>query len=224
MEDYDVVKSDFNKIAGLGAEPKWNHNNCYFGALLQNVPENAGTCLDIGCGKGDLSRLLSRKASRVIAVDLADQMISYAKANNAADNIEYICGNVLNMDFGDNSLDIIITTATAHHLPYEWLLEFAKTKLKKSGKLIILDLVKAATFSDWLIWGFAVLPNVIMNIAKNGRLQKEDPHTAQIWNEHGGHDTLMTMPEIRKIAAKTMPDAVIRRKLFWRYTLIWKKT
>jgi|GEM_PF-2878560 len=29
MEDYNVVKSDFNEISGLD-EPKWNHNNCYF--------------------------------------------------------------------------------------------------------------------------------------------------------------------------------------------------
>ncbi len=224
MENYDIVKSDFDKIAELGAEPKWNHNNCYFGALLKNVPENAGTCLDIGCGKGDLSRLLSRKASRVIAVDLSDKMISYARSNNAAGNIEYACANVLDMDFADDSLDIIITTATAHHLPYEWLLEFAKRKLKISGKLIILDLVRAERFSDWLIWGFAVLPNVILNIAKNGRLRKDDAHAAQIWREHGRHDTLMTIPEIRRIAGRMMPDAVIRRKLFWRYTLVWEKT
>jgi ubiquinone/menaquinone biosynthesis C-methylase UbiE len=182
MEDYDNVKSDFNEIAQLGAEPKWNHNNCYFGALLQSVPENAGVCLDIGCGKGDLSLLLSRKVSRVIAVDLADKMISYARSNNAADNIEYFCANVLDMDFADDSLDIIITTATAHHLPYEWLLKFAKRKLRISGKLIILDLVKAAVFSDYLIWGFAALPNIVLNIAKNGRLHKDNPHTARIWN------------------------------------------
>ena len=28
MEDYNVVKTDFNEISGLD-EPKWNHNDCY---------------------------------------------------------------------------------------------------------------------------------------------------------------------------------------------------
>lgn len=30
MENYDSVKADFNEIAELGSDPKWNHNNCYF--------------------------------------------------------------------------------------------------------------------------------------------------------------------------------------------------
>ena len=74
-EDYDIVKSDFNEIAGLGSDPKWNHNNCYFPYLLQHIPAGTGTCLDIGCGKGELSALLSKRASKVVAVDLADKNV-----------------------------------------------------------------------------------------------------------------------------------------------------
>lgn len=29
MQDYNVIKTDFNEISEL-EEPKWNHNNCYF--------------------------------------------------------------------------------------------------------------------------------------------------------------------------------------------------
>ncbi len=91
MENYDIVKSDFNEIAELGDDLKWNHNNCYFRHLLKHIPKGAGTCLDIGCGKGELTALLSKKVKKVIAVDLADKMIAYARSNNSAENIEYVC-------------------------------------------------------------------------------------------------------------------------------------
>lgn len=57
MEDYSVVKNDFNEISEL-SEPKWNHNNCYFGHLLKFIPDDVEICLDIGCGKGELSSML----------------------------------------------------------------------------------------------------------------------------------------------------------------------
>jgi ubiquinone/menaquinone biosynthesis C-methylase UbiE len=84
MENYDIVKADFNEIAELGSDPKWNHNNCYFPYLLRQIPSEAETCLDIGCGKGELSKLLSERVNKVIAVDFADKMIEYARSNNAA--------------------------------------------------------------------------------------------------------------------------------------------
>jgi 2-polyprenyl-3-methyl-5-hydroxy-6-metoxy-1,4-benzoquinol methylase len=222
MEDYNIVKTDFNEISQLG-ELKWNHNNCYFKQLLKFVPNNVETCLDIGCGKGELSFMLSQKSKSVIAVDLADKMIEKAKVLHANNNIKYICGNILDMKFENNSIDVIITTATAHHLPYEWLLCFAKDKLKEGGKLIILDLAQAESVNDYIIWGSAFLPNIVMNLIKNHRLQKDDSHSKEVWERHGKHDTYMTMKEIKFLAEKHIPTAKIKRKLFWRYSLIWQK-
>ncbi|NLM49934.1 MAG: class I SAM-dependent methyltransferase [Clostridiaceae bacterium] len=222
MQDYNIIKNDFNEIALLD-EAKWNHNNCYFNELLKYIPKNCGTCLDIGCGKGELTYLLSKKCAKVVGVDLADKMIEKAKLQNNNTNIEYICANILDLEFENNSFDVIITTATAHHLPFEWLLEFSKEKLKKGGKLIILDLVKPKTFGDYLLWGFASIPNVIMNLIKNGRIKKDDPHAKAVWEKHGKHDTYMTIDEIKNYSKKYLKNATIKRKLFWRYLLVWEK-
>ena len=213
---------DFNEISEL-EDPKWNHNNCYYPQIVKLIPEHAETCLDIGCGKGELSAMAAQKAQRVIAVDLAEQMIEKAKVLHSNPNIEYICGNVLDLDVADNNLDAIVTSAAAHHLPYEWLLNFAKDKLKKGGRLIILDLVKANSLSDHLLWGFAFLPNIFMNLIKNGRLQKDDPHAREVWERHGRRDRYMTIDEIRSLADKHIPGAQVKRKLFWRYMLVWQK-
>lgn len=223
MENYDVIKNDFNEIAELQEQSRWNHNNCYFEYLLSFVPEKIDLCLDIGCGHGELSALLAKKADKVIAVDLADKMIDSAKKYNGLPNIEYVCDNILNMNFTDNSFDIIITAATAHHLPYDWLLEFAERKLKNGGKLIVLDLVNAETMSDKLLWSFAVIPNFFMNIIRNGRLPDSDPRSKAVWHKHGEHDSYMSLSEIKSLAAKYLPNASVKRKLFWRYVLIWRK-
>ncbi len=37
------------------------------------------------------------------------------------------------------------------------------------------------------------------------------------------HDRYMTMREIRAIALEALPGAVVRRKLFWSYALLWTK-
>lgn len=222
MENYDIVKDDFNKISELD-EPKWNHNNCYFHQLLKHVPDDAEICLDIGCGKGELSYLLSQKVKKVIAVDLAEQMIQKAKEHHPNDNIQYVCGNILDMHFEDDSLDVIITTATAHHLPYEWLLNFSKEKLKKGGKLIVLDLAEGSSVVDFIVWGLAIIPNILMNLIHNGRIRKDDAHSKSLWEKHGKHDTYMTMKEIRDQVGMHLPRAKVKRKLFWRYEMVWQK-
>lgn len=87
MEDYHAVREDFNEISEL-EDPKWNHNNCYYPQIVKLIPEHAETCLDIGCGKGELSAMAAQKAQRVIAVDLAEQMIEKAKVLHPNPNIE----------------------------------------------------------------------------------------------------------------------------------------
>jgi 2-polyprenyl-3-methyl-5-hydroxy-6-metoxy-1,4-benzoquinol methylase len=46
---------------------------------MKLILDNVEICLDIGCGKGELSFMLAQKSKRVIAVDLADKMIKRAR-------------------------------------------------------------------------------------------------------------------------------------------------
>lgn len=220
--DWESVRADFNEIAEL-EEPKWNHNNAYSPLLLRQIPPGAKDALDIGCGKGALTARLAEKVKKVVAVDIAEKMIEYALAENRRENIEYIPGNILEMDFPPASFDVIVSTATAHHLPFEWLLEFAKDKLRPGGRLLLVDLAKPASFSDYLVWSLAFFPNVLMNLLKNGRLKQDDRRSAEAWRRHGQRDAYMTIPEIRRLAARHLPGSTVRRLLFWRYLLVWEK-
>ncbi len=222
MENYDIVKRDFNEISDI-VEERWNHNNCYFKNLMKYLHEDNELILEIGCGKGELSNMLAKKSEHVIAVDLADKMIEKAISQYGYKNIDFISKNILDMEFAENSLDAIVTTATAHHLPYEWLLLFALKTLKPGGKLIVLDLYKVKTFTDMFFNLLAVIPNVFMNIVNNKKIKTGDEHTREVWKRHGEHDTYMTLKEIKLLAKEHLPEAVIRRKLFWRYLMVWEK-
>ncbi|MFT8872618.1 MAG: class I SAM-dependent methyltransferase [Sporolactobacillus sp.] len=223
MDEEMQIKRDFNEIASLDEEALWNHNNCYFPSLLKHIPRGARAALDIGCGKGELSALLAQRVQRVTAVDFADQMITCARARHAEANIDYINSNIMTIPFPDGAFDIIISTATAHHLPFDWLLDFAKNKLRAGGTLILLDLVQAETFADHLFWDSAVIVNLFMNLIKNGRFQQHDARAAALWQRHGERDHYLTLREVRAISARHLPGASVRRNLFWRYTLIWNK-
>lgn len=222
MENYDIVKRDFNEISDI-VEERWNHNNCYFKNLLKYLNDDNEVILEIGCGKGELSNLLAKKSEHVIAVDLADKMIEKAISNYGYKNIDFISKNILDMEFEENSLDAIVTTATAHHLPYEWLLKFAHKTLKPGGKLIVLDLYKAKNFTDIFFNLIAVIPHLFMNILNNRKIYTGDEHSREIWNRHVEHDTYMTLQEIRLLTHEHLPGATLTRKLFWRYLMVWEK-
>ncbi len=59
----------------------------------------ADVVLDIGCGKGELSKELSEKAKRVIACDINRSSIDFARKHNAAENIEYIQASIMDTSF-----------------------------------------------------------------------------------------------------------------------------
>ena len=52
---------------------------------------------------------------------------------------------------------------------------------------------------------------------------RPDPEVAAAWAEHGKVDRYMTLRQVRAVCARVLPGAEIRRHLFWRYSLVWRK-
>ncbi|MEH1783075.1 MAG: class I SAM-dependent methyltransferase [Nostoc sp.] len=57
----------------------WNHNSHYHNFLLKQLPFHCENVLDIACRTGLFSRLLAKRADRVVAIDLSPKMIEVAK-------------------------------------------------------------------------------------------------------------------------------------------------
>jgi ubiquinone/menaquinone biosynthesis C-methylase UbiE len=91
------------------------------------------TFLDIGCGSGPYSvELAKRGAKRVLGVDFSEPMLAMArdaaKQAGVADRTEFIHGEFLGHDFGDERFDLSIAMGVFDYLeePAPFLAKMAK--------------------------------------------------------------------------------------------------
>lgn len=224
MNNQEQIEKDFNKLACFVTSEKyiWDHNNHYHRYLLDKIPENCQKALDIGCGNGELCRLLAAKSQKVIGVDMSRNMIENAKRYSNHPNIEFINNDVFMCSFEPDTFDCVVSVAAAHHLPFEKLLQLSKLLLKNGGVLIIIDLYQTRAILDYLIAAVAFPVNFFMNMLKNKRL-KRSKEESRYWDEHAKHDVYLTLRNIKTIADCVLPGVLIKRHLFWRYSLVWKK-
>ena len=218
----EIIAKDFDRIA-LAGDKKWDHNRFYHKYLLKHLPAHMERVLDIGCGTGEFSRLLSKYAGEVIALDISDEMV--AKARSMASqltNITYVKSDFMGYDIEPESYDAIVTIATAHHLPLEEFFRKAAMALKPGGSLIVLDLFLSSDIWDYFFDFFSVPLNILTGLIKTGHF-KESQEEKAAWKEHQKNDTYMALKEIKRIADKIITGADIKRLLFWRYSLVWKK-
>ena len=222
MASAEKIQSDFDRIAVLSSE-EWNHNDYYHPFLLRHVPAQCDQALDIGCGTGTFSRLLAQRAQHVLALDLAPQMIRVAQERSAQfTNIEYQVADVLKYDLPPAHFDCIVSIATLHHLPLDLVLEKMKTALKPGGALLVIDLFKVESISDYALSIPAFSWNFMLRLWKQHRLQPS-PEVRAAWEEHGRTDVYLTMSQVRHACEKVLPGARITRHLLWRYSIVWTR-
>lgn len=105
--------SQFAKIAEGEIHPKHRLMN-YHQFFVDNVdPQDA--VLDIGCGNGFLTYDVAEKARSVMAMDLNEKNIEFAKRKFNKENIEYICGDVTKFDF-KGRWDVITLSNVLEHI------------------------------------------------------------------------------------------------------------
>lgn len=218
------IKDDFDEIALFERTGDWNHNNHYHSFILKKINPNAERVLEVGCGSGEFSRFASEKAREVIGIDFSQNMILKAiDLSKDLSNISYLSEDYFQLKFPKNHFDTIVSIATAHHFSLPQFLEKAKQELKQGGKIIILDLFEEENSLMDKINDLVALP--ISNSLKfwhNGFV-KASPEEQKAWEEHGKTDEYLTLDELQKIAQEKVPNAKIKRHLFWRYSLIWQK-
>jgi len=91
--------------------------------LKENVLKNS-VVLDVGCGTGELMKLLSPIVKKITGIDNDENAIKRCKENlKGLDNVEIFLEDAEKMHFKDNSFDVIICMGTTFD-------NFGKTKTK----------------------------------------------------------------------------------------------
>lgn len=116
--------------------------NQYISTIMSQCVLTGKDVLEIGCGKGRITRDLAKHARKVIATDPDAAAIETARAANSAANIEYMPTPTGMPDFPAESFDVVIYTLSFHHVPAaemsDSLLSAARL-LRKNGTIVILE-------------------------------------------------------------------------------------
>ncbi|MFJ7956383.1 class I SAM-dependent methyltransferase [Streptomyces sp. NPDC096319] len=197
----------------------WDHNAHYHRWILRQLPPRFRLALDIGSGSGDLARLLAGRADAVRAVD-ADPAIT-ARARQLTPStlpVTYTVGDAAT-DLPDGAYDVITCVATVHHLPFAPTLARCRHLLAPGGTLVIVGLSRARTPVDHLLGALAIPANAALGWLKN----KGRPSARPVAMTAPTRPADMTFDDIAREAGDVLPGVRLRRRLFWRYTLVWQR-
>lgn len=94
--------------------------------------------LDAACGEGYGTHLLAEKALSVYGVDIDHNAIKHASDTYQQQNLNYQQSDVLNLNFEDDTFDVVVSFETLEHLAeHDELLAEFKRVLKPDGVMII---------------------------------------------------------------------------------------
>jgi len=105
-------------------------------SVLKEINWNNKKVLDVGCGTGELAYLISQKKAKYVkGIDYSPVAIELANKNYKANNLEYQCVDIDNID---GEYDVILLVGVLEHIddPVK-LLRRLKGLLKKGGSLLV---------------------------------------------------------------------------------------
>ena len=111
------------------------------------------------------------------------------------------------------TFETVSCVATLHHLPLEPALARLSELVAPGGRLIIVGLAANRGLWDWVLSALAVLP-----LRMVGALRRERSDIGVVTRP-----PRESLAEIRAAASRMLPDARIRRRFYYRYTLIWDR-
>jgi ubiquinone/menaquinone biosynthesis C-methylase UbiE len=124
--------------------------------------QDHGEAVDLGCGAGQLVLEIARQAPglHVTGIDLSKKMLADARRSaqqaGLEDRSDFRLGNVEEIPFPDQSLDLVISTASLHHWtnPVKVLNEIDRV-LKPGGAFYVFDLRRDMALPFYLMIWFA---------------------------------------------------------------------
>ena len=118
-------------------------------------PQAEDIVLEIGCGTGEFSIEFSRHCKQVVALDVSEGMLEFArekaKSRNRS-NIRFIKGSFLTFEPDEGPFDEVVTQLALHHLPDFWkfiALQRVSSMLKTGGRLYLKDVVFSSETRDF---------------------------------------------------------------------------
>jgi SAM-dependent methyltransferase len=188
-------------IDAVNAAHPWNHNDHYARWILRHLPPHARNALDVGCGTGTLLAALAGRLPHVEGIDRDPAMAARSGARRA---------DLFDLP-PEPGYDVVTAVAVLHHLPLEPALTRLRSLLRPGGRLLVVGCYRQATAADRATDLVAVPANLAIGLLATRRAASASAAMSA--------PTAPARETLREIRAAA-PTAVVRRRLFWRYTLM----
>ena len=160
-----------------------------------------------------LARRLADRCQQVTGLDLDAQVIATAAAvSPRSANVAFAVGDIMTYPLQPDTFQFLSTVATLHHLDLESALVRFGEVLAPGGVLVIIGLYRPQGITDTAF----VAAGSLASHAKR-RFYQFDRMNAPMQQPQ------QTLPEIRNAARRVLPGSRLMRRLYFRYSLVWRK-
>lgn len=185
----------------------------YESLVFDVIPPDCKRAVDVGCGNGDLTRMLRDRGIReVVGIDQDEPCIERCKAHPEAGDISYVVGDVLTSGLEPASFDLVSAIATLHHMDARAGLVRLRDLVAPSGVLVVIGLARPDLPKDIPI---EVAAQIVGRVRPQPNKSEGTPKPPIIWPPRERYATM------RLLAADLLPGVRWRRHLLWRYSLVW---
>ncbi|MBX9246161.1 class I SAM-dependent methyltransferase [Actinotalea ferrariae] len=191
-------------------DPFWNHNTHYHRLVPRVAPPPWRRVLDVGCGEGLLTRRLAPATTdEVVGVDVDADQVRRAEAAADSPHLRYVAGDVLGLDLG-RPFDLVTCVATLHHLPLRQGLTRLRELTAPGGTLVVVGLADPSSPVD-------VATGALGLVASRWARWRRGEWDARVPLV----DAFPVLGDVRAAARELLPGSQLRRRLYWRYSLVW---
>ena len=195
-------------------DPRWNLNIRYHRVVLNAIPSDARTALDIGCGDGLLTFDLAERGLQVTGIDPHEPSIERARADKrVTTSTRFVVADLFDNPFEPGSFDMVASIAMLHHVDAEAGVRRMRELVRPGGVVVIVGFAGPSTVADHVR-------------AAAGQLLKQSMKLRGRYWEH--HAPVMWPPPLssKQMAAlveRELPGATIRHVLSNRFTAVWTR-
>lgn len=204
----------------VNAAHPWSHNDAYRRWVLRQVPRDAARVLDVGCGTGGLVRALAERGIEAHGIDSDELTVASARALSVGcPRATFEIADARRVGSDDGGYDAITAVAVLHHLPMAEALPRWRALLRPGGVLVVVGCYREASLQDRVVSALAIPVNLAVGVLLGRRAA-----SARVAMAAPTREPEATLADVRSTAARLLPGARVRRRLFWRYTLVHRRS
>jgi SAM-dependent methyltransferase len=212
------IAEEFDAIAdSLAADPRLDVLSPAERELLEHLPGQVRSGVDVGCGDGALTRAATARGGAFLGIDVSPRMVALAHRRTPSGiAARFRVADVMVDPFPEAPFDVVLAVNVVHHLALDEIVPRLASLVAPGGVLLIQDVLERP--------GLRHLPvNVVASAHRLLRPSRVSRAVSRLYASHGRDERYLVPSELDDAYAPLLPNARIRQHLEWRYSVIWHK-